>query len=347
MDSKQDTVAIRPSLAEEVFGWLRSFPGDFVDCWQRLPNKALFFILLAAWLLLFHYLGNGTFGYVNTTSLMGWMKNAYYNPQSDGQDAHGAFIPFVVLALMWWKRKELLALPIRSWWPGLLLLAAALLLHIFGYRLQQPRISIVALFAGIYALMGLAWGTAWLRASFFPFFLFAFCIPITSIGEKITFPLRHLVTHIVAFICNKILFMDVIREGTQLFNSSHTYAYEVAAACSGLRSLVAVFAIATIYGFLVFRKNWKRAAMMLAAFPLAVLGNVVRMLFIVITADIAGQRAGNFVHENGFFSTIPYALAFIGVYVLGNWLRADPPPSTASPTKASSPKSIPTPETVS
>jgi len=34
----------------------------------------------------------------------------------------------------------------------------ALALHVLGYVTQQPRISIVALFLGIYALMGMAWG---------------------------------------------------------------------------------------------------------------------------------------------------------------------------------------------
>ena len=28
-------------------------------------------------------------------------------------------IPFVVLALFWWKRKELLAQPLGLWWPGI------------------------------------------------------------------------------------------------------------------------------------------------------------------------------------------------------------------------------------
>jgi exosortase len=335
MGSEQNSINGRPSLIEELSEEARAFPVEFSRCWRLLPNKGLFFVLLAAWLLLFQFLGNGTFGYVNTTSIMYWMYNAYNNEQSDGQDAHGNLIPFVVLALMWWKRKELLALQIRSWWPGLLLLAGALMLHVVGYRVQQPRISIVAFFAGIYALMGLAWGTNWLRASFFPFFLFAFCIPITSIGEPLTFPLRHLVARIVAFICNNILFMDVVREGTQLFNANRTYGYEVAAACSGLRSLVAVFAISTIYGFLTFEKGWKRILMMLAAFPLAVIGNVARMLCIIITAEISGQQAGNFVHENWFFSVVPYLLAFLGVYFLGRWLRepgaALPPTATPKP----------------
>ena len=83
----------------------------------------------------------------------------------------------MVLALFWWKRKQLLALPLQTWWPGLLLVAPGAGAASAGYMVQQPRISIVALFTGIYGLMGLAWGPQWLRESFFPFFLFAFCVP--------------------------------------------------------------------------------------------------------------------------------------------------------------------------
>jgi exosortase len=315
MDAKVNSPS-QPSLTEEL-----------AETWQQLPNKGLFFTLLAAWLLLFQFLGNATFGYIDTASLLYWMKNAYSNEQSDGQDSHGILIPPLVLMLFWWKRKELLALPNRSWWPGLVMLAGALLLHVVGYMVQQPRISIVALFVGIYALMGMAWGPAWLKKSIFPFFLFVFCIPVASFGELITFPLRHMVTRIVAFICDGILGMNVIQEGTQLYNSAHTYRYEVAAACSGMRSLVAIFALSTVYSFMNFDRPWKRLVMILAAFPLAVIGNVLRLMLIVMTAEMAGQEAGNFVHENWFFSLIPYIPAIAGVLMLGHYMREPEPPA--------------------
>ena len=161
-------------------GILEDFRIEFLDCWQRLPNKGLFSVLLVAWLALFQFVGNSTLGYIPTPSLLSWMHAAYGLSTDTGgsDDSHGKFIPFVVLALFWWKRKPLLFLPLRTWWPGLLLLSLALGLHLLGYMVQQPRISIIALFAGIYALMGLAWGRQWLRESFFPFFLFAFCVPL-------------------------------------------------------------------------------------------------------------------------------------------------------------------------
>src|SRR4051794_20695536 len=173
----------------------RDFKAEFLQVWQQLPDKGMFFGLLAAWLLLFQFLGNSTFGYVDTASLMHWMVNAYTHGESE--DGQGILIPFVVLGLFWWKRKQLLSAPNRTWLPGLLLLAGALFLHLFGYLIQQPRISIVALFTGIYAIIGLVWGPTWMRASFFPFFLFVFCIPISSIGEPITVPMRLLVSKLV------------------------------------------------------------------------------------------------------------------------------------------------------
>ena len=96
-------------------------PG-LAECWQRLPDKGLFFGLLAAWCALFHFLGNSTFGYVDTPSLFHWMYNAYNSKSPAADDGHANLIPFVVLGLFWWKRKELLAQPLKTWWPGLILL---------------------------------------------------------------------------------------------------------------------------------------------------------------------------------------------------------------------------------
>ena len=46
---------------------------DTMDCWQRLPNKAFFFTLLAAWGLLFQFWGNSILSYVHTSSLFAWL----------------------------------------------------------------------------------------------------------------------------------------------------------------------------------------------------------------------------------------------------------------------------------
>jgi exosortase len=296
-----------------------------------LPNKAFFFGLLVAWLALFHFYGNSALGYVRTPSLFKWMLNAYNPPnanESGADDALGQLIPFVVLALFWWKRKEVLAQPMRLWSPGLLIVAGALILHVLGYAIQQSRISVIALFVGIYGLMGLSWGPALLRESFFPFFLFAFCVPMGLLLLQITFRLRVLVCRMVELTSNSLLGVGIVREGTKLTNEAGQYQYEVAAACSGIRSLIATIGLSIVFGFVWFKPWWKRAVMVAAAIPLAVLGNYFRMMTIIVASEMFGARAGQYVHEGGplgILSLLPYLPAFGGLLLLAHWMRETKP----------------------
>ena len=302
-------------------GILEDFRIQFLECWHRLPNKGLFLGLLVAWLALFQFVGNSTLGYISTPSLLEWMHTVYSGDDASGSDdGRGRFIPFVVLGLFWWKRKQLLTLPLNTWWPGLLLVAFALVLC-----------------TGVYGLMGLAWGRQWLRESFFPFILFVFCVPLGWSAATITFPLQLLVCRVVEFICHNVLAIEIVRDGTKIMDPTGRYQYEVAAACSGIRSLFATLAVAIIYAMLCFRPWWKRGVLMISAVPLAVLGNTVRMLAIVIAADIWGQGAGDYVHEGGpygIISLLPYVAAFGGLMLLGHWLHESPAQPIAPPTTA-------------
>jgi exosortase len=308
-----------------------TFWQDVGDCWRRLPNKAFFFALLAGWLALFHFLGNSILGYVKTSSLFVWLYGDLNNPNPTADEGIGHWIPFLVIGLFWWKRQKLLALPLQVWWPGLLLVAAAALMHLTGFVVQQPRFSVVALFVGIFGLMGLAWGRAWLKEGFFPFWLFIFSVPLAALILPLTFQLRLLVTWLTATTAN-LLTISVTRVGTQLMAPDGSFQYDVAAACSGMRSLVAIFLLATIYGFVAFRSPGKRFLLMALAFPLSVLGNFMRLMCIIFAAEIAGQDAGNYVHESSLFSLIPYVPAIVGLVLIGRWLGKDQPVTALEPT---------------
>lgn len=290
-------------------------------CWRALPDKELFFGLLVVWLLLFQFLGNSSFGYIPSPSLFHWMYVAYNTESVVADDAHGNLIPFLVIGLMWWKRKELLSQPLRNWWPALFLVAVGLVAHLVGFVVQQQRLSIIGLFVGLYGLTGVVWGPRWLYASFFPFFLFAFMVPLGSLTEPLTFPLRIMVSWIVEHLFNGVLGIGVIRQGTELLNALGTYKYEVAAACSGMRSLISIFLVAVSYAFLVFDSPGKRLAMIAASLPLAVVGNVVRLGTIVAAGEWKGQGAGNYVHEDPLISMLPYIPAFLGMMYIGRWLE--------------------------
>jgi exosortase len=125
----------------------------------------------------------------------------------------------------------------------------------------------------------------------------------------------------VEIICHNALAIDVIRVGAQLTDPSGHYQYEVAAACSGMRSLISIFLMSTVYAFLGFTSWWKRGALIGSALPFAVLGNSIRLLFIIVAADLGGQSWGNWVHDNTVLSLVPYLPAIIGLFGLGSWLE--------------------------
>ena len=317
--------------AKATSSWFDDFKREFPALWREIPHKGFFFGLLACWLALFQFFGNPTFGYMNTASLMSWLYQSY--DAAGGEESHGKLIPLVVLALLWHKRQVWGPLPKDVWPVALVGVAFSLLLHVAGFVSQQPRLSAIALFLGLYFLGGLAWGPGWLRTTIFPFVLFGFCVPIGSLADAITFPLRLFSTKITVLFCHLVLGINVLQEGVTLKGPGNAYTYEVAAACSGIRSLVALLALTTIYGFVTFRRLWKQLLCVALAVPLAITGNVIRLSGIIVAREAFGEKAADFVHE--WFGFVTFALAIGAVMLLGHWLREDhaaaSPPAPAAP----------------
>ncbi|MCB1125892.1 MAG: exosortase/archaeosortase family protein [Verrucomicrobiae bacterium] len=300
---------------------LEEFREELPRVWAAIPDKPLFFGLLAGWLLIFQFLGNATYGYIDTASLFGWMKNSYDN---GSDDAHGSLIPFAVLALFWWKREALARLTARTWWPGVLGLAGAMGLHILGYAAQQPQVSVVAMFTGVYSLMAMVWGWRVAVASFFPFVMFVFCVPLSSVAEPVTVPLRGVSADVSVFVLRHLLGIPILQVGVQLLDPHGRYTYEVAAACSGMRSVITLLALTTAYGWVNFDRWWKRLFVVGLAIPLALVGNVFRLVSIVVAAEAFGQEAGAFVHD--WFGFVTFVMALGVLMGVGHWLREPEPP---------------------
>jgi exosortase len=309
----------RRSLLQEILDDVPTF-------WKAIPHKGLFVSLLAAWVVFFDFFGDPIFGYYH--SIFFWAILTY-NAFPD--DQHGLYIPLVILGLFWWKREELKKVQSRLWLPGLSIICSALLVHMVGYVIQQPRISLVSFFLGVYGIIGVVWGPAVLKASFFPMCLLAFAIPISAMGEFITFPLRLFATK-VTFVIADTLGVNIMRQGTQLMDRNGSFQFEVAAACSGLRSLTATAALCTIFAFMNLKKTWKKMVMILAAVPLAIAGNILRLMTLITVSELFGRKVGEMVHESTFFSLLPYVPGIVGILVLGHLLQEkDPASSTAPP----------------
>ena len=69
-------------------------------------------------------------------------------------------------------------------------------------------------------------------------------------------------------------------------------------ACSGIRQLTAVVALAAALGFLSGRKGWLRWTLLIASVPIAVVSNCLRIMFTGVLAQAFGRRwAEGFFHE--------------------------------------------------
>ena len=284
-------------------------PVDFATFWRAMPNAGLLLCWVVAWSVLFEFWGNSTLGYINTPSLFRWW---WWTIRGIEDQELAYAVPAIMLGLIWWRREEIAAMPNRLWWPALGLLLLAALVHVLGFRIQQARVSVAAYFAGIYALTGLAWGWGWLRTTLFPFALLVFCVPLGSGAEPLTVPLRLAATKITAVLC-RVLGVNVIHQGNLLFDAAGDYQYEVAAACSGIKSLTTIVAFAVIFGYVCLKSTWRRILVAGTAIPMAVAANVCRLTMIVLASETFGRKAGEYVHNSGWLSLVPYIPAFGGI----------------------------------
>ena len=112
---------------------------------NELFNIALCSVLIGFLFILFHLLGN-TVENVNSKSAFVWMVARWNDTQSFGADySHGYLIPFVSLAVLWHKKKELKDASKKICQIGLMVIILALLLHWLGAKMQQTRISLISL----------------------------------------------------------------------------------------------------------------------------------------------------------------------------------------------------------
>ena len=320
MDVVENQVVARPSAAQQPSFWT-----EFQDYYARVPDKWLFVTLLGGWAVLFQFVGISSFNFGTTEpSLFEWLYNAWNTVALDC--SQGNLIPFVVLALFWVKRQELASSISGVWWPGLTLVGLSLLVHVAGFLAQQPRLSMIALFAGIWGIIGLVWGRRTLRASFFPMVLFAFCMPLGTFAQPVTLPLRMLAATFTRTICHGVLGIDVVQQGTSLLDPHDVkFNYDVAVQCSGIRSFVALLAVATVFAMLCLKSPWKRLLMMVSTVPLVVFCNVLRLVVVILITQAYSRKEGMWVLE--WFGFVTYMIAIGSLLAIAHWVREKPLPA--------------------
>jgi EpsI family protein len=266
-----------------------------------------------AGLVLFQFLGSSTHGYIASSSLFYWWGFQWFNPGSETQ--HGTLIVAISAWLVWrnlglspgvgQERAPILR-------AGTAALVAGLLLHTLGFVAEQARVSIIGLLCFTWGVIALAGGRRWALASVFPVAFLVFAIPINAL-DSAGFWLRMWVVGTSGVLLHA-LGIGVLVNGTQLLSPDGSYDYDVAAACSGVRSLVALGALSLLVGYLRFRVRWLWLLMFAATFPLIYAGNVVRIVSIVIAARFWGQHGGDVVHEIMGYAV--FAMILGGMFLL-------------------------------
>jgi exosortase len=192
--------------------------------------------------------------------------------------SYGLILAIVALWIVWRRRVAVVALATSSRRAdplGLALLASGLLFYLAGQLaadLFVTRISLVVVAAGAIAFCA---GRATLRVLAAPVTFLAIAMPLpTIVVNTITLPLQ-LVASRVAELSLMLLAVPVFREGNLLTLPSSTL--EVAEACSGLRSLVSLAAIAVMLAWMVKRGIARRAFLVASTVPIAVVMNGFRI----------------------------------------------------------------------
>lgn len=258
----------------------------------------------AACVALFQFFGNPVRGYIDTASLFYWWGYQWVNPASEGE--HG----WLVLGLSGWVlwknlRKSEIESPkfemsennsdftLRTSYFAAL--AAGLALHALGFAAQQTRVCIVGFLLCAWGVLRLGGGPRWGRAALFPLGFMLFAIPLNLL-DSVGFTLRVWVVDASAAIA-RAAGIGVLQSGTLLVAPDGRYNYDVAAACSGVRSLTALVALSLLAGYLNFAGPWRRVLVMALCLPLVYLGNVVRIVAIVVAAQAGGPKWGDIAHD--------------------------------------------------
>ena len=194
----------------------------------------------------------------------------------DPNFSHGFFIPAFSAFVIWQTRKKLAAIPVAPAWWGLGMIAGSLLIMIVGVlgaELFLSRSSLVFLLAGL-AIYFLGW--RYFRAMLFPWAILFLMIPIPAIVfNRIAFPLQLLASQFASSLLDTVG-VPVLREGNVIQLPAITL--EVAEACSGIRSLITLGALAIIYGYFLERIVSRRVILAIAALPIAVVANGLRVM---------------------------------------------------------------------
>ena len=239
------------------------------------------------------------------TLMRDWDTNDNYS--------QGYFIPFVSAFMIWWVLKDLETNDLKpsNWGIAIIVLG---LLQLFiakvgsEYFLQRTSMIIVLFGISFFLFGGRFTKTIWL-----PLVYLIFMVPLPAIiWNRIAFPMQLFASAITEDVV-RFIGIPILREGNVLHLAQTSL--EVVDACSGLRSLVNILGLAVGLGFVMNKEAWKRWVLFFAAFPIAVIVNIIRLAGTAVLATrYGGDVARGFLHDfSGWLVFVAGIALLIGV----------------------------------
>jgi len=265
------------------------------------------------WLAAFCLVAAAAYGPVLTDMAADWARDDNYS--------HGFLVPFVSAYALWVHRRHLVDLEWRPSWFGfgvVLLGVVALVLGEVGAEQFTKRVSfLLVVGGGILFLLGIPA----LRRLSFPYAYLFFMVPLPYIVyDSVAFPLKLMAARVATGVV-LAMGIPIYAEGNVIYLESTTL--QVADACSGIRSLMSLLALAAAFAYLTQRGKASRWFLTLSAIPIAIFTNMVRIIGTAFLTHYYGvEMAMGFFHE--FAGLVVFGTALVILFVLGLVLqRAD------------------------
>jgi exosortase len=247
------------------------------------------------------------------------LANLVSDWEEDANYSHGFLIIPISAYLLWKKREELKKIPLETCNWGLVLVVGSLALYLFGTAGMEfftTRVSMIGLIAGVVLYLA---GWRFLREIWFPIAFLLFMIPVPYIlYYSATFPLQLFGTKVAGFVIG-LLGIPHLRQGN-IIHLPDNYSLEVAEACSGLRSLVTLLALAALIAYLTQRTKPRAIVLFLSAVPIAIAANIFRITVTAVGAyGISRELAEDLLHE--ISGIIVFAFSLVCLLILSSILR--------------------------
>ncbi len=267
--------------------------------------------------VLFSRYGSDSNTAMEPQSIFRWIEIQWRN-----EDFRNNWIMLLVAAyVIYRKREELLTVPKRPSWIGFGVVAGALLLHVAGYYSQLPRISLMTVvgvaWGACYAIWG--WGVA--KALLFPAGYTLLCFTSYHLVH-LTLRLRLVASQLAEVLLHGVG-IEAIRRGTVIYSAAGGgFQFDVADACSGLRSLVVVTALAAPYAYFTLKGPWRQWALFILSVPLAMLANTLRIFTLALVAEWVGMDLAMALYHD-FSGYLVFIIAIALLMSAGSLLETD------------------------